>query len=133
MQKPGNAKYKLENMIITHNMIINSRKQYIPAFSISLQLLSSLISHESKFVSLPIHLGLLSKDGLAGILITNGKPPVELQKFYSHVSLYFLPTKQSKMSTNNSCISGIPIISTYCCVLIVNTNHYNTNEITISY
>ena len=81
MQKSGNAKYKLENMIITHNMIINSRKQYIPAFSVSLQLLSSLISHESKFVSLPIHLGLLSKDGLAGILITNGKPPVELKRF----------------------------------------------------
>ena len=81
MQKKRNAKYKLENMVITHNMIINSRKQYIPAFSISLQLLSSLISQESKFVSLPIHLGLLSKDGLAGILITNEKPPVELKSY----------------------------------------------------
>ena len=68
-------------MIITHNMIINSRKQYTPAFSVSLQLLSSLISHESKFLSVPIHLGLLSKDKLAGILITNGKPPVELKSF----------------------------------------------------
>ena len=81
MQKSENSKYKLENVIITHNMIINSRKQYIPAFSTSLQLLSSLISHESKFLSVPIHLGLLSKDGLPGILITNEKPPVELQRF----------------------------------------------------
>ena len=61
-------------------MIINSRKQYIPAFSTLLQLLSSSISHESKFLSVPVHLGLLSKDGLPGILITNEKPPVGIKK-----------------------------------------------------
>ena len=118
MQKPGNAKYKLENMIITHNMIINSRKQYIPAFSISLQLLSSLISHESKFVSLPIHLGLLSKDGLAGILITNGKPPVELQVFFSkrlcHF-IFYLPYNLNCLQTTAASLGSQLLAHTVVC------------------